>query len=94
MVTTAAGPGGAIVPVVVHDGRTQRVKVEPREAGGAAVAPPVAVTHRRYETDEMLARAIQAELNAADAAERAVQEAADEKYARSIGSYSSTVAAD
>ena len=78
LVTTAAGPGGAIVPVVVHDGRTLRVKVEPEEAGGAAVAPPVAVTHRRYETGEMLARAIQAELNAADAAERAVQEAADE----------------
>ena len=80
VVTTAAGPGGAIVPVVVQDGRTHRVKVEPKEAEGAAVAPPVAVTRSSYQTDEMLARAVQAELNAADAAERAVQEAAYEKF--------------
>ena len=39
-VTTATGPGGAIVPVVVQDGRPHRVKMEPREDGGAAVAPP------------------------------------------------------
>ena len=88
VVTTAAGPGGAIVPVVVQDGRTHRVKVEPKEVGGAAVAPPVAVTRSSYQTGEMLARAVQAELNAANAAERAVQEAADEQYARSIGSFS------
>ena len=88
MVNTATGPGGAIVPVVVQDGRTHRVTVEPREPGGAAVAPPVAVTHRKYETDDMLARAVQAELNAADAAEGAVQEAANEKSVRSIGSFS------
>ena len=85
---TAAGPSGAIVSVVVQDGRTHRVKVEPKEVGGAAVAPPVAATRSNYQTDEMLARAVQAELNAADAAERAVQEAADEQYAPSIRSFS------
>ena len=88
VVTTATGPGGAIVPGVVQDGRTHRVKVEPRKPGGPAVAPPVAVTHRRYETDKMLARAVEVEVNAADAAERAVQEAAGEKVVRSIGSFS------
>ena len=91
VVTTAAGPGGAIVPGVVHDGRTHRVNVESKEVGGAAVAPPVVVTRSSYQTDAMLARAVQAELNAADSAERAVQEAADEQYARSIGSFSTEI---
>ena len=88
MVTTAAGPGGAIVPVVMHDGRTHRVTVEPSTFGGAAVAPPVAVMRNSYQTDETLARAMQADLNAADVAERAAQEAADETFAHSMGSLS------
>ena len=88
IVTTAAGPGGAIVPVVMHDGRAHRVTVEASKFGGAAEAPPVAVKHGRYKTDEMLARAMQADINAADAAERAAQVAADENFAHSMGSLS------
>ena len=42
------------------------------------MAPPVAVTRSSYQSDEMLAHAVQAELSPADAAKRAVQEAADE----------------
>ena len=53
MVTTAVGPGGAIVPVVMHDGHTHRVTVEPSKFGGAAVAPPIAVTLSSYQTDDM-----------------------------------------
>ena len=87
VLTMAAGPRGVIILVVVQEGRTHKVRVEPKEVGGAAVAPPVAVTCSSYQTDEMLARAVQAELNAADAAKRAVQEACDGQYARSIGRF-------
>ena len=41
VVTTVAGPGGVIVPRVVQDGHSYRVKVRPSEVGaGSWGAPP------------------------------------------------------
>ena len=40
VVTTAAGPCGTMMPVIVQDSRTHRVKVEPKEVLGSSCGTP------------------------------------------------------
>ena len=89
VVTTAAVPGGAIVAVAVRNGRSYRAKEDSSGARGVAGAPKSVALPCSIWVHEMTARALQGETDATDAAEKAEQVAADESYARPIGSYGS-----